>query len=183
MPTLVTLVQQPGGSLALMEDELPSKCKIEIVLGGIEANRSVHEEIYSIPANRTTHPRYCLIVERGKGSQGWYQTTVWEIIEVEVDLGIPGPIKGISGVSTPVQSGVGSFSNVIEHKKENANLYCLPVVPSCTTRSPFLSLQRRRSVPFPTIGPWGHTRCTPRYSILTSRHAGGLASCQGWRDG
>ena len=101
-----------------MEDELPSRCKIEMVLGGVEANRSVHEEIYSIPAIRTTHPRYCLIVERAKGSQGWYQATVWDVIEVEVDLGIPGPIKGISGVSTPVQSGVSSFCHIIEHKRE-----------------------------------------------------------------
>ena len=96
MPTLVTSAQLPGGSLTLMENELHPKCKMEIETRSVGGpNRSIYEEIYSIPASLPTHPRYCVTVERRLGR---YQGNFWDSFEVEIDLSIPGPIKGLSGV-------------------------------------------------------------------------------------
>jgi len=122
MPTLVTLAQLPGGSL--MENGLPPECKMEIQLGWFNGpNRPIHEEIYSIPACLPTHPRYCFIVERRlRGYQGKF----WDIFKVEIDLSIPGPIKGLSGVcqwSSAVPRGT-----YVDHCSDDDVLLTLPSV-------------------------------------------------------
>jgi hypothetical protein len=97
IPTLVLSTQLPDGSLDLTEkvfSELPPECKMETYTAG--SIGSVHEEIYSIPSCRPTHLRYCFILsrvlERSTGMD-------WEVLEVEINSSIPGPIKIFSEVS------------------------------------------------------------------------------------
>src|SRR5258706_3682166 len=52
--------------------------------------------IYSIPACTPTRPRYCFIIKRFVGGPRGVE---WEVIEVEIDLSTPGPIKIFSRVS------------------------------------------------------------------------------------
>ena len=97
IPSLVTSTQLPGGSFSLMENEidvLRPKCIMEshATLSKFPART----EIYSIPASPTTHPRYCLIIGRYFGHPHGMD---WEVLEVEIDLSIPGPIKSFSRVS------------------------------------------------------------------------------------
>lgn len=97
LPALVITTQLPGGSLDLTEKvfaPLLPECKMETYTPG--SIGSVHEEIYSIPSCLPKHPRYCFIFSRVlEGSKGMD----WEILEVEVDLSIPGPIKIFGRVS------------------------------------------------------------------------------------
>ena len=97
IPTLVLSTQLPDGSLDLTEQvfaKLPPECKMETYTEG--SIGSVGEKIYSIPSCRPTHPRYCFILERVlKQSSGMD----WEVLEVEIDSTIPGPIKIFSQVS------------------------------------------------------------------------------------
>ena len=97
LPTLVVSTQLPGGSIDLTEKAfapLLPECKMKTYTTG--SIGSVHEEIYSIPSYLPKHPRYCFILSRVlEGSEGMD----WEIIEVEVDLSIPGPIKIFGRVS------------------------------------------------------------------------------------
>ena len=97
IPSLVISAQLPGGSLSLAEiafDILQPKCIMEFhAMGSIS---SVNIQIYSIPACPPTHPRYCFIVKR---FQGRPLKVDWEVLEVEIDLSIPGPIKIFSTVS------------------------------------------------------------------------------------
>ena len=97
MPSLVILTQLPGGSLSLTEnafDVLLPKCIMESHT--TRPVSSVHTNIYSIPARCPTHPRYCFIIKRFLGQP---QGLEWEVLEVEIDLSIPGPIKLFSRVS------------------------------------------------------------------------------------
>ena len=97
IPSLVISTQLPGGSLALTENAfavlLPKS-----VMESPEAGSPfpVQTDIYSIPACRPTHPRYCFIIKRFEGRP---QGVEWEVLEVEIDLTIPGPIKIFSRVS------------------------------------------------------------------------------------
>ena len=97
LPSLVTSAQLPGGSVSLTENafavHLP-KCIMES--RGTWSRFSVDTTIYSVPSCRSTHPRYCFIIQRFPG-QHW--EVDWEVLEVEIDLSIPGPIKMFSRVS------------------------------------------------------------------------------------
>ena len=97
IPSLVISTQLPGGSLSLTENAfsvLLPKCAMEARAGG--PNCSCNAEIYSIPTCPSTYPRYCLILKRVL----WESRRVdWEILEVEIDMSIPGPIKIFSRVS------------------------------------------------------------------------------------
>ena len=97
IPSLVISAQLPGGSLSLTENAfavLLPKC-----IMGSRISRSplpVQTKVYSIPACPPTHPRYCFIIgrflEQSRGME-------WDVLEVEIDLNIPGPIKIFSTVS------------------------------------------------------------------------------------
>ena len=97
LPALVIATQLPGGSIDLTEKvfaPLLPECKMEAYTPG--SIGSVHEEIYSIPSYPSKHPRYCFSFDRVlEGSKGMD----WEVLEVEVDLSIPGPIKIFGRVS------------------------------------------------------------------------------------
>ena len=97
IPSLVISTQLPDGSLSLTENafnELLPKCIMES--HATRPNSSAHTNIYSIPACPPTLPRYCFIIKR---SMGQVPGLEWEILEVEIDLSIPGPIKIFSKVS------------------------------------------------------------------------------------
>jgi hypothetical protein len=97
IPSLVISTQLPGGSLSLTENAfavLLPKCIMESRASG--SLFSVHTKIYSIPACPPTHPRYCFIIKRFLGQSRGVE---WEVLEVEIDLSIPGPIKIFSRVS------------------------------------------------------------------------------------
>ena len=91
IPSLVISAQLPGGSLSLTEDAFA-------VLPKSHAPSSLpaHSKIYSVPTSLPTHPRYCFIIERFPGQILGME---WEVLEVEIDLSIPGPIKVFSRVS------------------------------------------------------------------------------------
>src|SRR5258706_337090 len=97
IPNLVTSTQLPGGSLSLTNNAftvLLSKCITGSHPTG--SHWSAHTKFYSIPACLPTHPRYCFIITRfPEQSQG----VDWEVLEVEIDLSVPGPIKIFSRVS------------------------------------------------------------------------------------
>lgn len=98
IPMLVVSTQFPGGSLDLTEDafaELLPDCRMETYTPG--SIGSVHEEIYSIPSCLPTHPRYCFVFTRVLLDRDVRMD--WEILEVEMDLSIPGPIKIFSRVA------------------------------------------------------------------------------------
>ena len=97
LPSLVISTRLPGGSLSLTENAfavLLPKCIMESRAMG--SPFMVRSKIYSVPACPPTHPRYCFIIERlMRQSRG----VEWEVLEVEIDLSIPGPIKVFSRVS------------------------------------------------------------------------------------
>ena len=100
IPSLVISTQLPGGSLSLTENAfsvLLPKCTMEA--RAASSTCSVNAEIYSlptIPTSPSTHPRYCFILKRLL----WESRRVdWEILEVEIDMSVPGPIKIFSRVS------------------------------------------------------------------------------------
>src|SRR5258706_7097278 len=97
IPSLVISTQLPGGSLSLTENAfavLLPKCIMESCATG--SLFPVQTKIYSIPACPPTHPRYCFIIRRFGGlSRG----VGWEVLEVEIDLSIPAPIKIFSSVN------------------------------------------------------------------------------------
>ena len=96
IPSLVISTQLPGGSFSLMEnafDVLRPKCIMEA--HATRSEFSVDIEIYSILASPPTQPRYCFIIGQCLGlPRGMY----WEVLEVEIDLSILGPIKIFSRV-------------------------------------------------------------------------------------
>ena len=97
MPSLVISTQLPDGSLSLTENAfamLLPKCTMESrTTGPLYCARTT---IYSIPACPPTPPRYCFVIE---GLPAQPQGVEWEVVEVEIDLSIPGPIKIFSRVS------------------------------------------------------------------------------------
>ena len=97
IPSLVISTQLPGGSLSLTENAfavLLPKCIIES--RGTWSPSYAHSKIYSISACTPTHPRYCFIIRRFP-ERSW--EAEWMVFEVEIDMGIPGPIKGFSRAS------------------------------------------------------------------------------------
>ena len=111
LPTLVVTAQLPGGSIDLTENAfapLLAECKFETCAK--MSVESVHEEIYSIPSCLPNHPRYYFILTRYLDNG---ERQDWEILEVEVDLSIPGPIKIFSRVSR--QCIVAHSTNMFHH--------------------------------------------------------------------
>ena len=97
LPSLVISSQLPGGSLSLTENAfavLLPKCNMESRATGSPFR--VHSRIYSVLACPPTHPRYCFIIKQLRRQS---RRVDWEVIEVEIDLTIPGPIKVFSRVS------------------------------------------------------------------------------------
>ncbi len=93
IPSLVISTQLPGGSLSLTENAfavLLPNCIMES--RGTGSNTT----IYPIHTCPPTHPRYCFISKRFLGQ---FRKVEWEVLEVEIDLSIPGPIKIFSRVS------------------------------------------------------------------------------------
>ena len=96
IPSLAISTQMPGGCLSLTEnafDVLLPKCIMESHAPGSISYAVTN--IYAIPACSPAHPRYCFIIERALGQP---QRVEWEVLEVEIDLSIPGPIKVFSRV-------------------------------------------------------------------------------------
>ena len=97
IPSLVISTQLPGGSLSLTKNAfsvLLPKCIMELPEAG--SPFPVHTTIYSIRACPPTYPRYCFSIKRFlRESRG----VEWEVLEVEIDLTIPGPIKIFNRVS------------------------------------------------------------------------------------
>src|SRR6266853_1222470 len=97
IPSLVISTELPGGSLSLTENAfavLLPKCIMES--RAMDSPFPIPTKIYSIPACPPTHPRYCFIIKRFVGQS---QGVQWEVLEVEIDLSIHGPIKIFSRVS------------------------------------------------------------------------------------
>ena len=97
IPALVTSTQLLGGSLSLMDnafDKLLPKCIMESRAPW--SLYSAQTTIYSVPTCLLTHPRYCFIIKRCPGQ---FERVEWEVLEVDIDLSIPGPIKVFSKVS------------------------------------------------------------------------------------
>ena len=97
IPSLVTSTQLPGGALSLTENALAvllPECIIES--GRTWSLCYAHSKIYPISACTPTHPRYCFIIKRFQG-RSW--GVEWMVFEVEIDMGVPGPIKGFSRAS------------------------------------------------------------------------------------
>ena len=123
IPSLVISTQLPGGSLSLMENAfavLQPKCIMES-----HATGSIFDVVtntYSIPACSPTHPKYCFIIERTLGQP---QRVEWEVLEVEIDMSIPGPIKVFNRISkqyTTVQR-----STISLHDSDDDLFLCLPL--------------------------------------------------------
>ena len=115
LPTLVVTTQHPGGSIDLTENAfapLLPECKFETCANGSVG--LVHEEIYSIPSCLPNHPRYCFVLTQYLDSG---ERTDWEILEVEIDLSIPGPIKIFSRVSR--QYTVACPANIVHHSVDD----------------------------------------------------------------
>ena len=97
IPSLVISAQLPNGSLSLTKnafDALLPKYAIELCTTGPAF--SVYTNTRSIPTCPPTHPRYCFIIKRFLQGP---QRVEWEVLEVEIDLSIPGPIKIFSRIS------------------------------------------------------------------------------------
>ena len=97
LPALVITAQPPGGSIDLTENAfapLLPECKMETYTPG--SIGSVHEEIYSISPYLPKHPRYCFIYSWVLGGSKGMD---WEVLDVEIDLSIPGLIKIFTRVS------------------------------------------------------------------------------------
>ena len=97
IPSLVISAQLPNGSLSLTGNAFAAllpKYVIELCASGPPF--SVYTNIYSIPACPPTHPRYCFIIKRILKEP---RRVEWEVLDVEIDLSIPGPIKAFSRIS------------------------------------------------------------------------------------
>ena len=68
-----------------------------------------------------THPRYCFINKRFLGKP---QRVEWEVLEVEIDLSIPGPIKIFSRVS---QQYTVQHPTFLSHESDDDLLIYLPL--------------------------------------------------------
>ena len=85
------------------------------------SNFTDHSKIYSIPACPPAHPRYCFINTRSLERP---QGVGWEVLEVEIDLSIPGPIKVFSRVSRQYSRQVPTG---LLHDNDNDLLLYLPL--------------------------------------------------------
>ena len=122
LPSLVISTQLPDGCLSLTENAfavLLPKCIMEAHTTGLVY--SVHTIIYSIPACPPTRPRYCFIIKRPLGRP---RRVDWDVIEVEIDLSIPGPIKVFSTVSRQYTLQIPSCPL---HDNDNDLLLYLPL--------------------------------------------------------
>ena len=118
IPSLVISAQLPGGSLSLTEnafDVLLPNCILESF--ETESNPIILTKIYSIPACPPTHPRYCFIVKRFLGSR----ILAWEVLEVEIDLSIPGPVKIFNRVSA--QYTIEHPSDILHNSDDDLSLH------------------------------------------------------------
>ena len=122
IPSLVISTQLPGGPLSLTENAfavvLPKCIMVSRTTWSIFPVRT---KIYPIPAFSSSHPRYCFIIE-GFVRQPWKVN--WEVLEVEIDLSIPGPIKIFGRVSQ--QYSVQRSTSPI-HDNDDDLLFHLPL--------------------------------------------------------
>ena len=139
IPSLAISTQVPDGSLSLTENAfsmLPKKRILES--RATRYNSSVHTTIYSIPASRPTHPRYCFIITRFLRDP---RKVEWEVLEVEIDLSIPGPIKIFSRVSQPYTVQCPPYTHPLHDCSDDLLLY-LPLgvggLPSASLGIQFL---------------------------------------------
>ena len=117
--------QLPGGSLSLTGNAFAAlQPKYELRATGQLAY--MHANIYSIPACPPTHPRYCFSICRDRR-----QRMEWEVLEVEIDLSIPGPIKTFSRISQ--QYTVRRPTNTL-HDRDEDILLCFPSGLGCPPR-------------------------------------------------
>ena len=143
LSSLVTSTQLPGGTLSLTQNAfavLLPKCIMES-----HAMDSTHAKIYSIPACPPTYPRYCFIITRFPRQP---RAVDWEVIEVEIDLSIAGPIKVFSRVSQ--QYTVQVPTHPLHHSDDDLLLY----LPSGCEGLPHTSL----NVQFLRVGKPGKAR-------------------------
>ena len=168
IPSLVTSTQLPGGSLSLTENAftvLLPKCMMESHATG--PIYSVYTNIYSIPACPPTRPRYCFIIRRAPG-QPWRVNS--EVLEVEIDLSIPGPIKIFSRVSCQYTRRVATY---LLHDNDDDLLLYLPLgrgsQPSAPLRVQFLRVGKPGKVRLARLGGVDKMRLS---GLIVDRHAG-----------
>ena len=145
IPSLVISTQMSGGSLSLAKnafDVLLPKCIMESPATGL-----ISTKIYSIPVYPPTRPRYCFIIKRTPGRL-W--RVDWEVLEVEIDLSIPGPIKIFSRVNRQYNREVSTY---LLHDNDDDLLLYLPFGRG-SQPSPFLSVR------FLRVGKLGKVRVT-----------------------
>jgi hypothetical protein len=131
IPSLVISTQLPCGSLDLTEAafaKLPPECKMDT--SAAESIGSIHEKIYSIPSCPPTHPRYCFILSRILERSGGRD---WEVLEVEIDLSTPGPIKVFGRVS---RQYIVPCATYFFHKGDDDLLLSLPSYYNEVPRAP-----------------------------------------------
>ena len=122
LPSLVISTQLPGGSLSLTENAFAAllpKCIMES--RATRSSHNIYSRIYSVPACPLAHPRYCFIIKRFMRQPRGVE---WEVIEVEIDLSIPGPIKVFSRVS---QQYTVQHPTYPLHKSDDDLLLYLPL--------------------------------------------------------
>src|SRR5258706_14050069 len=119
IPSLVISSQLQGGSLCLTENALAVLLPKCIVVTRAQGPfYPVQTQIYSISACSPTHPRYCFTIRQFVGQSRGVQ---WEVLEVEIDLSIPGPIKILSRVGR--QYTVQRSTSPIDDRDDDLLLY------------------------------------------------------------
>ena len=104
IPSLVGSTRLPDGSVSLTRNVFRPECILELTaVGSISTLQTI---IYSIPACPPTRPRYCFIIKRAP--EGAWRVD-WEVLEVEIDLRIPGPVKIFSSVSRQYRRQVSTY--------------------------------------------------------------------------
>ena len=93
MPSLVVSIQIPGEMVDLAFSRLPKEGKM--VIDTLGTMGSINEQIYPSPSNTSAHPRYYFVLERNFES---YIKMVSEVLTIEIDLSVPGPIKAFGRV-------------------------------------------------------------------------------------
>ena len=168
MPNLVTSAQLPDGSLSLTENAfavLLPKYVIELCSTGPPAY--VHTNICSIPACPPTHPRYCFIIHRYLLEP---QRVEWEVLEVEIDLTIPGPIKVFNRVSQQYTVRRPTYHT---HDSDNDLLLYLPLgrggIPHASLSVQFLRVGKPDKGRLARLGGVGKI---PLCGLIVDRDAG-----------
>ena len=168
IPSLVISAQLPGGSLSLTKnafDALLPKCIMQSdATGSISTH---HPKIYSIPTCPPTYPRYCFIIKR---YQGQSQEVKWDVLEVEIDLSIPGPIKVFSRVSQ--QYYVQRPTDLLHDIDDDLLLY-LPLgygfLPRASLSVQFLPVGKPGKV---RVARFGGVDKMPLFGLCVDRDAG-----------